>query len=340
MLKLSVTNEMIDYHLAYFKQYINKNFEAYIIYNKFMECVNEKELEKDDYFRCFCRIFRLSQLLKNNWERIAIGEPKKLRRINKCFEKIYNSFGKHEIIIKSVVGNILSYDNFRKGHKNDGITKENKYYKAKNWNPYMWSEKMNVRTCSYCNRQYVTCLKKSKDNVGGIRPDIDHYWCRNTYPHFSMSLYNWVPSCKICNSSLKHDKNIDIKMATLYEEGIADTFRFEATGIIPENNKIEIVVRNIGNSDMRDKLLEMFRIKEVYASHNNIAVNFVKKRIIYNNEFIKKLSKHNNKYAQINQAELLPLVIGYPIDEDRIDEEALGKLRYDLAKQLGFMEYV
>ena len=42
-------------------------------------------------------------------------------------------------------------------------------------------------------------VKKSKS----LRPTLDHFYSKDRYPHLSLSLANLVPSCAICNSTLK-----------------------------------------------------------------------------------------------------------------------------------------
>lgn len=74
---------------------------------------------------------------------------------------------------------------------------------------YFLSEKMGTNTCTYCNRTYTLTVYEQL-NVGEfeglIRPEFDHWLPQSLYPDLTLSYFNLIPSCKVCNSSLKHKK--------------------------------------------------------------------------------------------------------------------------------------
>lgn len=57
-----------------------------------------------------------------------------------------------------------------------------------------------TRTCPFCNQAYAFTIQK---NRRGFRPTLDHFYCKDKYPHLALTLNNLVPSCNTCNSSLK-----------------------------------------------------------------------------------------------------------------------------------------
>lgn len=66
-----------------------------------------------------------------------------------------------------------------------------------------------VCVCPYCNRSPLTVL--SYDGGGGVefrRSAIDHFLHEAKYAWLGLSLYNLVPACDLCNSSIKTDENI------------------------------------------------------------------------------------------------------------------------------------
>lgn len=72
--------------------------------------------------------------------------------------------------------------------------------KSKNYNAYTLCSKSKLRTCPYCNHSYsITTYETGR----GFRPSLDHFFDRARYPHLGLSLYNLIPSCSSCNSSLK-----------------------------------------------------------------------------------------------------------------------------------------
>lgn len=343
MLKLKIPPEMIDYHKAYFKKYkIKDRLSVEIITDKF---IAKKKIVKENLSVEYSdKIRELSNTLRDNLETLAIGTYNELRTLNSEIEKRYEAFDKgDDLIIKEVIKEQFGYENiFVKGHKEvDENCNNQEERMARNWNPYLWAKLLKVRTCAYCNRQYVTYLPKiNKSNngdeqKGGIRPDIDHYWSQHLYPHFSMSLYNWVPSCKICNSSLKRDREIVIDNKTLYEMNFANEFKFRAEGIVDGDIRIKITKEKIDKS--AEDLLELFRMEDQYQAHNNIAKDFIRKKIIYNKDMINAIRSNSCEYIAKESIDLLPLIVGFSREEN-IDKEALGKLKCDLAKQMNLYE--
>lgn len=60
-------------------------------------------------------------------------------------------------------------------------------------------EKLNIRTCPYCNRQYTFTLKPSQKGDPNTSPEFDHFYPKSDYPTLAICFYNLVPSCHCCN---------------------------------------------------------------------------------------------------------------------------------------------
>ena len=82
-----------------------------------------------------------------------------------------------------------------------------------------------ITVCPYCNRQYIGVISSNNEKYGQATGDIDHFFSQSNFPLFAESLYNFVPSCKVCNSLFKHTKNSMIFYP--YEESIMNAFSFE-----------------------------------------------------------------------------------------------------------------
>lgn len=61
---------------------------------------------------------------------------------------------------------------------------------------------LGITVCPYCNRNYIN----SRDDSSGC--EFDHYYDKQTYPFFALSLYNLIPSCSTCNR-IKNNKSYD-----------------------------------------------------------------------------------------------------------------------------------
>ncbi len=54
--------------------------------------------------------------------------------------------------------------------------------------------------CAFCDEAgYYTIVEQA------IRSDIDHYFPKSIYPHFSCHPYNLIPTCKACNQVVKRE---------------------------------------------------------------------------------------------------------------------------------------
>lgn len=168
---------------------------------------------------------------------------------------------------------------------------------------HMLMYSLNIKTCPYCNRLYITSLKK--DNKDKTTADLDHYYPKSLFPLFSMSVFNFIPSCHVCNSLMKGDKYYEILYP--YEDSaekdvsfniklqngqkrknIVDIWLGKGKNTFPEIKQIsELSLINLvkGKDDAektkddkyREKLIdneiELFRLNEIYKNHLDQAVN-------------------------------------------------------------------
>ena len=186
-----------------------------------------------------------------------------------------------------------------------------------------------IKCCPYCNRQYITVWNDEK-NKPHSTADFDHFYPKDTYPLFALSLFNFVPSCQICNSRMKGSKTI----ATLYpyEEGM-DEFRFHC---VPKQENPDSLVdlwlanKNSYPNDILDKYvlklldescndsnkndeefahferihgsIEMFHLEEVYQTHLEAAINEILKiRIYFSGDYAKYAEKTLKDIGILNQ---------------------------------------
>jgi hypothetical protein len=70
---------------------------------------------------------------------------------------------------------------------------------------YDLARALKVNTCPYCNRNYTVTVGQLKRVT---RPDFDHFFPKGAYPLLALSFYNLIPSCLVCNRSVKNQKSI------------------------------------------------------------------------------------------------------------------------------------
>lgn len=64
-------------------------------------------------------------------------------------------------------------------------------------NKPQYIDDLDITVCPYCNRNYIFNFKKTK-SLNTIA-QLDHFFDKSTYPYFSVSIFNLVPSCQTCN---------------------------------------------------------------------------------------------------------------------------------------------
>lgn len=191
--------------------------------------------------------------------------------------------------------------------------------KLLDWNPYIMQFHRKVRTCPYCNRQYITPVYSA---TGKGRADLDHFYSKSRYPYFSMSIYNLVPSCKFCNSSLKGMKEFRFEDKTPYEISMDDLAEFKYW----PSCKIEFCEK--------DKVIhtykEIFKIEELYEFHRDDAKDLLRKSLRYSSDRIRELAAT----GFISEKELYKFIIGKISIKEKILEEPLNKFKRDIVKEI------
>lgn len=221
------------------------------------------------------------------------------------------------------------------------------YIKDHSWGAYRFVLELGTLVCPYCNRQYISPLYTED---GKVRGDLDHFLPKFRYPYFVMSIYNLVPSCKFCNSSLKGKKKFNYNdNLNPYEYGYENLLRFtyqlNNNVRFNFNRKDSIKIKLIEEEGEKDIELvrkaknnaETFQIENLYNYHKEEILELIKKRIMYTEEYIENLYNHNRNIFK-NREEVLEFIIGGYIDKENLSKKNLSKLIRDISEELGFLE--
>lgn len=214
-----------------------------------------------------------------------------------------------------------------------GITLDNCQNSVFNniWNAYIFVLKTQIRTCPYCNRQYITPVFTAS---GMMRGALDHFLAKYKYPYFSMSLYNLIPVCHSCNSSFKGITDFDFNDINPYKESMDDYIKFRAYIKSRKPIHIKISRKNKNKKISIDKFTNTFKLELQYNYHINQVKELIFKRRHYSDEYIKDL----NKKTKIPEKIIKEKLIGYTEDKLKINDEPLSKFRRDIVKQLKFFD--
>ena len=201
--------------------------------------------------------------------------------------------------------------------------------KMKIWTPYVFAMYLDVRVCPYCNRQYITTLLTEDAKT---RADIDHFKPKSKYPWLALSLYNMVLSCKTCNSAFKGTSDTAWNP---YTSNIAKNFRFVSDLNCEGDDVISVKIDD--NQDETEQYFNDFKIREVMQNHADVVKKYKQKKLAYNNEYLDSVLQNTQNLFN-NKEEMKAAIFGYIPHEEDIDKVALGKLHYDLAKEVGVLD--
>ncbi len=327
--------ELLKHHANYIKETVPDNWEKMVGKPVDKQRVTPQELEEiasatNEHLSKFHTANQKNLFLENI---VQICTTKDLNTYAIPTETLFptNTNRYRNILLK-----IIGYDNFSKGIPQEENTN------GISWNRHMLIDKLNVRVCPYCNRQYITSFYKN--DVSTATADIDHYFPKSQYPLLSMSFFNLVPSCTVCNSRLKGGKIINQEnkhLHPLFDD--SDCLFFSTNNDTLEElynfptSKTEIKVtinqekdpaaqKRTGNS------IETFHLSELYCAHTK-EVDTIRKNInhfskeYFNNVFQKNYGELFETYEDF---EKVIFHFNYIDDSD----EPLTKLKKDIYRQL------
>lgn len=314
------------------------------------------ENTKNGYAEC------IEKVIKDNYQKYGVNFPNRLKRIiflNK--NKEYSSEKVKKFIMMSyddVICNPIlkeyidqkSKNSIENKKENEAIKSvfeyENLYHiKNKEYSRDGLLISLNVAVCPYCNRQYITKFGEKSS------ADLDHYFPKNKYPLFALSLFNFVPSCQICNSRTKGSsflgKNGEMPLYP-YKFNYGDNAVFKVSDKLDAdtllniwlgNNKMDLKIvleYNIEeNAEIYKQIIrskELYKIEEIYQSHRDyVSELLLRKRIYDNGEYIESLRNvFHDSDINLDESELKSFLYGYCWKNGEDVNRPLSKLTYDI----------
>lgn len=274
---------------------------------------------------------RQSVFIDTHLKRILTSNPQELNKVNKDYIAFCTAPGVGKI--KNFNRGLSSVINYKWFTKKDAT-----YYCG-----YDLANKLNVKSCPYCNRNYTVTVANGKSRV--VRPDFDHFFPHKQYPLLALSFYNLIPSCLICNRTIKNQAKIVYgKYIHPYEEGYGTALKInyfptDTDSSVGLNTNYEIhTLLNPLEPIKAKKCLEsfdLFKLKEIYKeSHNGEIADIIRKHCVSNGRYLEILKKAFPEIGSID--ELYRLAFANYYFEDDFEKRPLSKLTKDVVEQLLF----
>ena len=250
---------------------------------------------------------------------LLIGKPERLIQLSNQL----NPFIDFSSDIRKAIEYVFNYDIF--------ITKAKIRFDA-----YRLADSLDVRTCTYCNRNYTnTVIRKNGDKL--TRPEFDHYFDKASHPVIAISFYNLIPSCSICNSSIKgtHKMNL-VDYMHPYIDNNLDDIRFTYKYTLETKSGFRIKVKTPPASKASNSV-DAFAIEEVYNSHTGELSDLIKTRQYFSDKYLSILSSNLLRDVIVSKEDLYRIVFGTEYDSINFINRPFSKFKSDILKELGII---
>ena len=162
-----------------------------------------------------------------------------------------------------------------------------------------------IHTCHYCDTSYINVFNREVDGQEMNHFDLDHVLDWGECPLVGLSLFNFTPSCQVCNEKLKHSDLIgDTPTEVKKLSPTSDTYSFENNVRIcvdPEHKVVDnyMANANLFNIDFKPlpgkdqdymKVVKLFCLKERYTYHKSEALRLLDLKHNYDDSNIRKIA--------------------------------------------------
>lgn len=212
---------------------------------------------------------------------------------------------------------------------------------------YRYLTKLDIRTCPYCNRNYIFTIKRKRDRSFKTRAEFDHFYEKSDYPLLALSFYNLVPSCHTCN----HGKLVAEAGVNPYFRGFGSSLAISAYGqdILKDQNSFQkLNVNEILHINGKDEFslafpsatadekinISTFGLAELYNEHKDYVMELIDKANAYNDIGVQNLY---DAFQGIDRSpqDVYDFVWGKHLSETDLIDRPLSKLTKDVLEQIG-----
>jgi hypothetical protein len=279
--------------------------------------------------------------LRDNLDRILSGRPDVLQEVIDEVPPVLH----HSQTLKK----IFNYDSFVRT------------YSDEKYGAYKLAEKLQVNCCPYCNRQYTFTLRPGKNGKGKTRPQFDHFYPQYQHPYLSLSFFNLIPSCSICNSSFKNTALFSLENNVHpYLGGFEDTVKFKIElrskeKFKPEEIKkwyganfffgsqesfdVKISVNNpvTDNETKANGNIKTFQLEILYNKHKDYIMQLVQAAEIYNPDYVTTIYEawEGKLFSSIN--EVHQMILSNYISPEDFEKRIFSKFTRDISQELGLI---
>ena len=194
------------------------------------------------------------------------------------------------------------------------------------------SDSRGLLVCPYCNRNYINTRDRS------LGAEMDHFYNKDTFPMFSISLYNFIPSCSTCNR-IKGTKTLKINP---YLRNDIQKVKFDLITDL-DGYRIEIKQDQDGNlhtlaetEDLKNDLIDILKLDEAYKVHKIEVREMLDREKEYNEKYREDLKNMFSGEGIEIDKKIDALIYGDIVftSEDDFINKSLGKFKKDVYEKI------
>ncbi len=189
--------------------------------------------------------------------------------------------------------------------------------------------KLNV--CPYCNENYTYYFTTN----GKRNYDIDHYFSQTDYQILSLSFFNLVPSCKVCNFFKNADPSAIL--SPYYNYNINEILEWgldvKTSDYLFDETQFEIMVKEYTSMPYFDRIrnnVRIFQLENRYALRKDIVLDTLKRKQVYTEDYIGQLFKDYEGKLFKNIEDLKTLLFNAYMSEEDYNKRPFSKLIRDV----------
>ena len=301
-----------------YKYFIDCNTQ--IRYRKLIKCeVKNRREEK-----------KLLRYIRKNLTEVLSSNIEELYKFIETIEEKYSEIKEQDTNIYKLINHVFVINGYE-----SKITKGDKKSIA-----YEIVKSIGVKTCPYCNRNYISLIEKTKDSKR-TRPQLDHFLPKSKYPYLACSFFNLIPSCSTCNLMKSDDDFKDKDFCSPYnieEYDVSFSYKLKDLNFL---NTIDINNINLNDEESVEIIVESkylqndkcFELSKLYQNHKDTVLELILKKIHYPSSYINELI--NSNFA--TEEEIYRFLFSNYLNSKDMHKRPLSKLTRDIVEELGIL---
>jgi len=272
----------------------------------------------------------------DNFITFDIDEQKLLIQIMESHDVVFKKYRKDDKKLNSY--KIIRYLFEQRGYNE--FSANIKYGNNEIYGAYKFVELLDLKTCPYCNRNYISMLEKENKKDKQTRPELDHFHAKSIYPFLAINYYNLIPSCSTCNKLKSDDDSLNLLHP--YNNAVdninitywLNDMKFYNVKSIKDltfesEKSIEIEIEN-----MPEYNKVVFQIERLYQEHSDIVIELILKHLHYPQSYVEELTSFG-----YNREEIYRFIFSNYLNKENLSKRPLSKLTKDIAEELNLLAF-